>query len=205
MMEYLLKKLRPAREQGYIVVYLAPLDATEEEGERHVLSERAYREGGAPLVGEVISEQVYDAFVYSESSREALRCALRLLGHSDKSEHALLGELIRRGYSQQISREAVEECVRLGYLNEERALARAVCDLANRKLRGGRRIVAELVAKGYRASAVRSAIQSLLSSGEIDFEESFKMLLLKKGVEKIESKEERKEKIQKLAYQYGFK
>ena len=204
-MEYILKKLRPAREEGYLVLYLCPLDAPEDEGERHVLSERAYREGGSPMVGEVIAEQTYNAFVYSEQSREALRCALRLLGYSDKSERGLCDELMRRGFSNEIAREAIEECVRLGYLNETRALLNTVRDLANRKLRGARRIIAELVQKGYRADAVRDAIATLRERGEIDFEESFRALLVKKGIQKIEIPEERKEKIKKLAYQYGYK
>ena len=142
-MDYLVKKLRTAKEDGFLVLYLAPVNAPEENA-RLVLSERAYREGGAPLQGEVISEEIYDAFVYSEKSREALRCALRLLGYSDKSERALTDELVRRGYDRDIAREACEECVRLGYLKESRALPRLVEALANRKLRGGRRIVAEL-------------------------------------------------------------
>ena len=203
-MEYIVKKIRPAREDGFLVVYIAPAGSPEEQ-ERLVLSERAYREGGAPLVGEVIMQEVYDGFVYSEKSREALRCALRLLGYSDKSERALTDELVRRGYEREIAREACEECVRLGYLKESRALLRLVEELANRKLRGARRIQAELAAKGYAPSAIRETLCALLSSGEINFEESFKALLRKKGVDKIESPIERKQKIQKLAYQYGFK
>ena len=203
-MDYILKKLRPAREEGFFVAYLAPVDSPEDD-KRIVLSERAYREGGAPLVGEVISEEIYNGFLYSEASREALRCALRLLGYSDKSERALTDDLVRRGYERDIAREACEECVRLGYLKESRALLRLVEDLANRKLRGARRIQAELVAKGYSPNSVREAIGTLRASGEIDFEASFKALLRKKGVDKLEDAAQRKEKIQKLAYQYGFK
>lgn len=203
-MEYLLKKLRPAKEDGFIVLYFTPVNSPD-KSERLMLSERTYREGGEPLVGEVVTQEIFDGFVQSEKSREALRCALRLLGYHDKSERALCDALVQRGYPREIAREACEECVRLGYLNESRALVYAVADLANRKLRGARRIVAELVAKGYGASAVREAIRMLRTSGEVDFEKNFKELLYKKGVDKIENPDEKKEKTQRLAYRYGYK
>ena len=203
-MDYIVKKLRSAKEEGFLVLYLAPVDSANESA-RLVLSERAYREGGSPLQGEVITSEIYDAFVYSEKSREALRCALRLLGYSDKSERALTDELVRRGYERDIAREACEECVRLGYLKESRALLRLIEALANRKLRGARRITAELVAKGYSSGAIREAIGTLRDSGEIDFEKSFRELLCKKGVDKIDDPIKKKEAIQKLAYQHGYK
>jgi SOS response regulatory protein OraA/RecX len=134
-----------------------------------------------------------------------VKSALRLLGYSDKSRKQLFDMLVRRGFSPEVADEATEEAVRLGYLNERRAIEHAIVHMVEHKHYGARRITLALVEKGYPKPLVREVISILASRGEIDFKEAFKALLLKKRVQDIVDESERKEKIKKLAYQYGFK
>ncbi len=186
-------------------LYLSPVVTEKEVGEKVTVSESIYREGGSPLVGELVEEQVYRFFVESAERRESVKVALRLLGYSDKSEKQMREHLLRRGFSPEVAREATEEAVRLGYLNERRACENLVLHLVNQKHYGARRILPALVAKGYAMPLVREVIATLKETGEIDFNASFKALLLKKRVQDITDPEERREKIKKLAYQYGYK
>lgn len=186
-----------------LVLVLRP---SEGEGERKlVLSEGVYREGGAPLVGELIDEETVDFFQASVDRRESVKRALLLLGYSDKSCRALTEMLVRRGFSPEVAKEATEEAVRLGYLNEKRAIEHAVRFMVEHKHYGARRILPALCAKGYPKTLVHEVISGLVASGEIDFMETFRMLLKKKKVDEIEDEQERKEKIRKFAYTYGFK
>lgn len=202
-MNYILKALRPSKNEGMLVLVLRPLSGEEEK--KLVLSESVYREGGAPLVGETVDGEVVACFQASVDRRESVKRALTLLGYSDKSVRTLTEMLVRRGFSPEVAREATEEAVRLGYLNESRAVEHAVRFMVEHKHYGARRILPALLAKGYPKTLVHEVISTLVNSGEIDFNEAFRALLKKKRVDEIEDERERKEKIRKLAYTYGFK
>lgn len=205
MMDYILMKLRPAKEEGMLSLVLRPSISVGDDEKKFVISEAVYNEGGAPLVDEVVDGRVVRFFEESVQRRESVRSALRLLGYSDKSRKQLFDMLIRRGFSPEVADEATEEAVRLGYLNERRAIEHATVHMVEHKHYGARRITLALVEKGYPKPLVREVISILASRGEIDFKEAFKALLLKKRVQDIVDDSERKEKIRKLAYQYGFK
>ncbi len=205
MMDYILMKLRPAKEEGMLSLVLRPSISDGDDEKRFVISETVYNEGGAPLVDEVVDGRVVRFFEESVQRRESVRSALRLLGYSDKSRKQLFDMLIRRGFSPEVADEATEEAIRLGYLNERRAVEHATVHMVEHKHYGARRITLALVEKGYPKPLVREVISVLTERGEIDFKEAFKALLLKKRVQDIADESERKEKMKKLAYQYGFK
>lgn len=205
MMDYILMKLRPAKEEGMLSLVLRPSISVGDDEKKFVISEAVYNEGGAPLVDEVVDGRVVRFFEESVHRRESVRSALRLLGYSDKSRKQLFDMLVRRGFSPEVADEATEEAVRLGYLNERRAIEHATVHMVEHKHYGARRITLALVEKGYPKPLVREVISILASRGEIDFKEAFKALLIKKRVQDIVDDSERKEKIKKLAYQYGFK
>ena len=205
MMDYILIKLRPAKEEGMLSLVLRPSISEGNDEKKLVISESVYNEGGAPLVDEVVDGRVVRFFEESVERRESVKSALRLLGYSDKSRKQLLDMLVRRGFSPDVATEATEEAMRLGYLNERRAIEHAVMHMVERKHYGARRISLSLVEKGYPKPLVREVIGELKEHGDIDFKEAFKALLLKKHVQDIADENERKEKIKKLAYQYGFK
>ena len=205
MMDYILKSLRPAKVEGMLTLVLHPSIRQENDEKRLTVSEGVYAQGGSPLVGEIVDGKTVEFFVSAVERRESVKSALRLLGYSDKSQRALMDMLIRRGYTPEVAKEATEEAIRLGYLNERRAVEHAVVYMVEHKHYGARRIIPALVSKGYAKPLVHEVISSLVEAGEIDFQDAFKALLLKKRVHEIENTEERKEKIKKLAYQYGFK
>ena len=204
MMDYILKTLRPSKDGGMLTLVLRPATAVGEE-KRFLINEQTYQEGGAPLVGEVVDGQTVTFFQACVDRRESVKRALRLLGYSDKSCHTLTQMLIRRGFSPEVAQEATEEAVRMGYLNERRAVEIAIRDMVERKHYGARRILPALCAKGYPRPLVYEILNQLVEEGEVDFKEAFRALLFKKRVEEIEDADERKEKIKKLAYTYGYK
>ena len=204
-MDYILKTLRPSKVEGMLFLLLQPTSGERAEEKKLTVSEAVYREGGAPLVGETVDGETVAFFQASVDRRESVKRALRLLGYSDKSQAQLAEMLMRRGFSAEVAREATEEAIRLGYLNEKRAVEHAVRFMVEHKHYGARRILPALCAKGYPKALVHSVISALVESGEIDFQASFRALLLKKKIDEISDERERKEKIKKLAYTYGYK
>ena len=188
-----------------LFLLLQPTSGERAEEKKLTVSESVYREGGAPLVGETVDGETVAYFQASVDRRESVKRALRLLGYSDKSQAQLAEMLMRRGFSAEVAREATEEAIRLGYLNEKRAVEHAVRFMVEHKHYGARRILPALVGKGYPKALVHSVIGALVESGEIDFKASFRALLLKKKIDEISDARERKEKIKKLAYTYGYK
>ncbi len=205
MMDYILVKLRRAKEEGMLTLFLRPTISVGGDEKKLVICESVYNEGGSPLVDEVVDGRVVQLFEESVNRRESVKSALRLLGYSDKSRRQLCDMLIRRGFSPDVAEEATEEAVRLGYLNERRAVEHAVLHMVERKHYGARRITLALVEKGYARPLIREVISELVEEGTIDFPSAFKALILKKRVQEIQDERERKEKIKKLAYQYGYK
>ena len=205
MMDYVVMSIRPSKEEGMLTLVLRPTIPVEGGEKKLLLTETVYAEGGSPLVGELVYGKTMEFFVASVERRESVKSALRLLGYSDKSQRTLKQMLIQRGYTPDVAMEAVEEAVRLGYLNEKRAVECAVRHMVEKKHYGARRILPALLQKGYAKPLVREVILSLVKQGEINFKDAFRALLIKKKVHEIADERERKEKIQKLAYQYGFK
>ena len=205
MMDYVVMSIRPSKEEGMLTLVLRPTIPVEDGEKKLRLTETVYAEGGSPLVGELVYGKTMEFFVASVERRESVKSALRLLGYSDKSQRTLKQMLIQRGYAPDVAMEAVEEAVRLGYLNEKRAVECAVRHMVEKKHYGARRILPALLQKGYAKPLVREVILSLVKQGEINFKDAFRTLLIKKKVHEILDERERKEKIQKLAYQYGFK
>lgn len=132
----------------------------------------------------------------------AMKYALYLLGFSDKSEKALTRKMREKGYSEDACSEALSVLKKNGYLNDAASCARKCEILASSKLYGPRRIISELVAKGY----TRECAQGALDSTAVDFEENLKRLFekLTKGAPPRE-REARNKLFAKLArYGYGY-
>ena len=94
-----------------------------------------------------------------------------MLAYSDNSEKALARKLRARGVTEEAAAAAVREMRERGYIREDEQAYRLVLSEANGKLRGPRRILAVLVAKGYAVGTVRAAIRRAEEEGEVDFEE----------------------------------
>ena len=121
-----------------------------------------------------------------------------MLADSDKSRYEMMQKLRHLGYSKEIIDTVLNKCEQYGYLDEDRQLERLIEREANRKLRGRYYVKRKLMAKGYRSSAIDRITDSLVESGEIDFESNFQRLIKKRGADDENA-------IMTLKYRYGYK
>jgi SOS response regulatory protein OraA/RecX len=133
-----------------------------------------------------------------DGRRRALEKALKILAYADNNEKTLYMKLIRQSFSPQEASFATEECVRLGYINEERQIENAIRS-AYAHLEGPYKITARLLRRGYTSKAVRSVIDTMTDSGEIDFKAQRARLLREKLPREASSDE-----IKKLLHRYGY-
>jgi SOS response regulatory protein OraA/RecX len=90
-------------------------------------------------------------------------------------------KLMKSGFSPRVAEESAKRMVMLGYINETRQLEILVEHEANRALRGPRRILQKLLAKGYSHTDIKQTISKLCERGEIDFKKNSELLLEKHG------------------------
>ena len=187
--------MRPARYEGLYVL------TVEHEGvrERLTLPDAAYAEAGLPAVGEALDAEAYAVLKTASDRRASLLCALNTLSYGDKSRRELYRKLREKGYDRETAEDATLEAVRLGYIDEERQLRHIIPRLANEKLHGARRILPELVNKGYQNSQIRVILSELVEKGEINFKENFERLLVKTRTDPHDVEARRK-----LAFRYGY-
>lgn len=187
--------MRPSRYEGLYVL------TVEHEGvrERLTLPDAAYAEAGLPAVGEALDAEAYAILKAASDRRASLLCALNTLSYGDKSRRALYRKLREKGYDRETAEDATLEAVRLGYIDEERQLRHIIPRLANEKLHGARRILPELVNKGYQNSQIRAILSELVEEGEINFKENFERLLVKTRTDPHDTEARRK-----LAFRYGY-
>ncbi len=126
--------------------------------------------------------------------KKAARSALNILDYADHTEKKLREKLARKGYDEDETDFAVEYAKRAGYLNERRALDNAVYGIANSKLYGRRRIVAELYTKGFKKELIAEA-----DFEEIDFVEN-----CAKRIRKTKNRYSDERKFFAALIRYGF-
>ena len=187
--------IKESKTKGYLVIGIKDAD----EKKPLTVSAAAYAEVGSYAVGEEISPEALDALAKENQRFLALRKALYLLSFSDNSERNLRYKLMRAGFSRDVVDFAISEVLRLGYINEARQLERLIVNEANSKLYGPMKILSRLVGKGYFPSDVRTAIEALRDSGEVDFDLN-RAKLLEKLPDGCTD-----EDMYKLLYKYGYK
>ena len=168
-----------------------------EEISRYVLDSTFVTRMGLSL-GEIDGDeysQIRERDLYIRGKRKALS----LLAFADNSKRRLLVKLLRFGLDRSTAERIVDEMASLGYINEDDQISRLVERLANGQLIGPKKIIARLVAKGYRPDAVRHAMRALTESGEVDFSENKRILLEKHSVVEGDTEEENK-----LLYKNGY-
>ena len=171
-----------------------------EEGEsaRYTINRNLYIEIGSPKRGEEISADSMEQIKFFDEHYRSKKKALSILAYADNNKRELKMKLLRAGFASHIIDECIADMVELGYINEERQLFRLVMKEAD-KMRGPRRIVAALSAKGYSTSDIHKAIRALCDSGEIDFDKIKKHLIDTKLGENADHEEKKK-----LLYKSGF-
>ena len=112
----------------------------------------------------------------------------------------LATKLYRAGFGRDTVSAVTAEMEGLGYIDERRQLERIILNEANLKLRGPRKIIPTLAAKGYSTSDISSVMSALVDSGEIDFSRNARILAEKKLPDDADSEEKKK-----LLYKNGYK
>ena len=187
--------IKESKTKGYLVIGVKD----GEEKTPLTVNGAAYAALGSPSLGEELSADTLDTLTRENQKFLALKKALYLLSFSDNSERNLRYKLMRAGYSREVVEFAISEVLRLGYINEARQLERLILTEANSRLFGPMKIISRLVGKGYSASAIREAMESLRDSGEVDFDTN-RMRVLEKLPDGYTD-----EDMYKLLYKYGYK
>ncbi len=173
-----------------------------EEGEvvGYTVRESDYVLLGSPPVGCELSEADMDSVIYSAEALRAEKKALSLLALADNNARSLKMKLLKSGIRKEIADQTLEKMIGLGYIDERRQLLRLVERLANESLLGIHKINSRLVSRGYSASDIRAAVQSLIDDSVVDFSRNAQRLFEKKLGEDFSEDEK-----QTLLYKYGYK
>ena len=126
--------------------------------------------------------------------KKAARSALNMLDYADCTEKKLIEKLRRKGYDEEEIDYAVAYAKRVGYLNDSRLIANAVYGIANSKLYGKRRVIAELFTKGFKREDIDA----------VDFEEIDFVDNCVKRIEKTKNRYSDTRKLYAALLRYGF-
>ena len=184
--------IRSAKAKGYLKLRLA-------DGEDNIdlfVSEREYKEAGAPLVRDEILDDVLQFLKAADMRFRARIKAHRVLEYGDNSERMLIIKLRRAGISQSIAEETAHEMVMRGFVNDLRQLKRLVArELSS--LVGPSKFIPKLISKGYSKSDIEIALDELSESGEGDVEAARRALIEK-------NKDLPENELRALLYKRGF-
>lgn len=129
-----------------------------------------------------------------QSFKKATRSALNILDYADCTEKKLIEKLRRKGYDEDEIDFATAYAKKVGYLNDARLIANAVYGIANSKLYGKKRIIAELYTKGFRREDIEA-----VDFSEIDFTEN-----CAKRIRKTKNRYSDIHKLYAALMRYGF-
>ncbi len=174
--------------------------AEEGESARYTVNAATLKAIGDPTVGAELDERQMSAIRYTDELLRAKKKALSILAYADNNRRNLSNKLYRAGFCREIVAQVCDEMVSLGYVDELRQLERVILSEANSKLRGPKKIIPSLVAKGFSSSDVTSVMRRLVDSGEIDFSANADLLLRKKLHDPSDVEEKKK-----LLYKNGYK
>ncbi len=174
--------------------------AEKEESANYTVNISCFEAIGAPSVGDALNGGQLSAIRYTDELIRAKKKALSILAFADNNRKNLAAKLYRAGFRREIIDEVCSQMVELGYIDELRQLERIILVEANSKLRGPRKIIPALAAKGFATSDISSVMHRLVDSGEIDFSKNARQLIEKK-LPDVSDAEEKK----KLLYKNGYK
>lgn len=138
---------------------------TETGGEQTMNVLRSFWEESGLSVGDTVNDETDEVLSHAARVFECAADGIRLLGYSDNSVRGIAKKLRTRGYDRDTAEEAAIALSDAGYINEAAQIERRGTALAERKLRGRRRIAADLSALGYD----RDAISEWIRDADIDF------------------------------------
>lgn len=186
-----IKSVKQANVKGYLKLEID----TGEGIARILLSDGQYDALGRPTPCEEISDEDFRFAMRGDEYNGAKKKALNILSFGDNSESALSLKLARAGFSREVRETVVSEMKALGYIDEERQIARLIETEASVKLRGPKKIIAQLSAKGYPADKIKETLRRLEIEKIIDFSE-----IKQKLIADVSDEEQRR----KILYKSGF-
>ncbi len=191
-----LKFIREVKDSHLLLLGVA------EEGEsaNYTVNAACYDAIGSPTAGDELDDGQMSVIKYTDKLIRAKKKALNILAFADNNKKSLAAKLYRAGFPREMVDEVVAEMLSLGYIDERRQLERIILTEANQKLRGPRKIIPALAAKGYSSSDIGAVMRVLVDSGEIDFSKNARLLIEKKLSEDAESEEKKT-----LLYKNGYK
>lgn len=150
--------------------------------------------------GAELSEDDFEYFIASAETAKAAIHGIRLLGYSDSSVRMLSQKLRTKGYDRETSIRAAEFLEREGYIKERDTVLRKGDLIAEKKLRGKRRIAEELLSAGYK----REYISEWMKTTSVDFAEICAKVIEKKGGIPEYGDVDGRKKILSYLYRQGF-
>ena len=173
-----------------------------EEGEfaHFTVNPATFEHIGCPNVGDELDEMQMSAIKYTDELIRARKKALSILAFADNNRKNLYTKLNRLGFNREIITAVIDEMVAFGYIDERRQLERIILIEANEKLRGPRKIIPALSAKGYSSSDISAVLHRLVDSGEVDFKKNARLLIEKKLPSDADAEEKKK-----LLFKNGYK
>lgn len=150
--------------------------------------------------GAELSEDDFEYFIASAETAKAAIHGIRLLGYSDSSVRMLSQKLRTKGYDRETSIRAAEFLEREGYIKERDTVLRKGDLIAEKKLRGKRRIAEELLSAGYK----REYISEWMKTTSVDFAEICAKVIEKKGGIPESGDVDGRKKILSYLYRQGF-
>ncbi len=187
--------MRFAQIRGYRVLGIRD----DEKLKAYTVSERTYKSFGSPEVKSLIDDDAFDVFKKEDELYRARVKAGRILEFADNSHSMLVYKLQKAGFKRSIAEAVTDEMQARGYINEERALSRLIRIDVLTNCTSRRRLLLKYGSKGYSRSTVENVIDSLVLSGEIDFEEAKKALIRRKLGDNPDGEE-----VKKLLYNHGY-
>ncbi len=114
----------------------------------------------------IVKGMSFDEVLYSQLEEEhllriAVFKAADILAGGDYSTARLQRKLTEKGISRETAEKAALYMEERGYIREAESAQRAARFMLESKMRGKKRIMADLLAKGYKKVAVQSAVNSI--------------------------------------------
>ncbi len=167
-MKIILDSSRPVSGGEEIELTFLIEDGGYREKKKLTVATQFYTEQGLPT--DIRESIELDAFRYDElealaEKSEAIKRGLYILSFGDNSARTLSRKLVIKGFSRDAAEAAAEYLSENGFINEEASASAALCDMAEKKLYGARRIRAHLYEKGFSKEAIESAFES----ADVDF------------------------------------
>ncbi len=153
------------------------------------------------ISGDEIDEEQYKALSDSIFKRRCFNRALNILSRRDHSEKELFDKLARAD-GEEAATSAVERIKSLGYIDDERYATALAKELAERKGKSERAIIAELIHRGIDRNTAENAISALT----LDECDKINILLNGKYRRKLETEKGRQQvfnALLRLGYGYG--